>query len=250
MTIRILLYGVGLYAVLAGLVFFNAYTAKAAVVETITTSPLGTLQNIIGGASHQNQGAYPFTPSVDGFILPEAVVTGTIIDSGSPTDGMYVYIVDDASGSPGSTVLATSDTFFPTSTCADHDVTLDTVVPVTAATQYWVVIDRVGANDATNMYSICGQSGGGSSLRWDGSAWSSLGNQWRFVIDIDDSDTPGEVCPFNEDVSADSNACVVYAIAASATDAVPVDNTYQILFNGFILFYMSAFGIIYVFKRK
>ncbi len=74
---------------------------------------------------------------------------------GTPTDNLVVAICADNSGAPG-TVLASCSTLGSTidENLKWHEFQLSSRINLTAATTYWIVVDRDGAIDPNNYYKV------------------------------------------------------------------------------------------------
>jgi hypothetical protein len=76
-----------------------------------------------------------------------------LLKSGSPTDNVRVSLCSDSSGSPGSIIETVTLAGTSVSTvAADYDFTFNS--EILADTSYWITLDRSGANDTSNYYSI------------------------------------------------------------------------------------------------
>ena len=104
---------------------------------------------------------------------------------GNPSDNMLISIQADSSGAPSGVALATA-TEAGSGLNGDytaHNVDLDTLVTLTAATTYWVVFERSGSTDDTDYYGVAGSGtndyANGTHSRYR-SSWSNTTQDLQF----------------------------------------------------------------------
>jgi hypothetical protein len=96
----------------------------------------------------------------------------------APTDNLQILLHSDSSGSPGFAVAYGSYAGADMSDSMDWiAVTLNTDVTLTYGTDYWIVVQRSGANSHENYYVLdvngdCTYTGGAMKL-YDGAAWQA-----------------------------------------------------------------------------
>jgi len=207
---------------ITGLLVLATFLGGASLAKAQTVCVLGETSNNADNPITNvtvGPGAQPFTPTAD------CVVTGGTIQAhvtGSPTDDLEVYLYDDNSGDPGSSLEQCSDIDVQGAT-ANYDFTCAGTTTLTSGTQYWLYFSRTGAPSSSNYYRIDGLSG--SSLwpefeRFISASWSANGNVAQFSI-----------------------------TGATPSETTTVDNEVANLFYGFIMFYLSMFFVVWFFKR-
>ena len=131
---------------------------------------------VIGGTTgDSNKQAQSFTTSVSGSLT---TVTLSVKKVASPTDDLTVEIRET---SPTGTLLGTSETVAGaalTTSYVDTTFTFSTAVSLVAATKYYLVIQRSGARDVSNYFSLQGAASGnpyadGGKFSLDINVWSS-----------------------------------------------------------------------------
>lgn len=96
----------------------------------------------------------------------------------TPTDNLVVKLCANNAGVPG-TVLASSTVVGSTidENLKWHEFELSARVDLTAATTYWILVERSGATDAVNYYKVDANEdlgyASGSMKLWNGSGWAA-----------------------------------------------------------------------------
>ena len=151
------------------------------ILEAGTQGAVGSLAFGDVGARTRIAQSIQFTPgaAVVGFKLSLRKVS-------SPTDTVTLALQADTAGAPSGTDLQTVS--FAGSTLTSAFVTYEARFPtqaVAAATTFWLVFRRSGANDATNYYQSEGdnsnQYSGGTASSYNGTSWSNSANDLDFV---------------------------------------------------------------------
>jgi len=204
---------------------------------TITTS---TNFGNIGGVGQTGRVSYaaPFTTIGAGTMQ---TFTACLAAGGTPSDNVDLSLEADSAGTPSNTPIATAAVAGSSLTGTPTDISFSFSSPqsLSASTVYWLVLRRDGSLDGTNLYKPCGNTGSGTQ------AWAStLGTgTWdqdyvnfnqRYVIPIVEGGGGG----------GGGNA------TDSTTTASLVDSPTEDLFNGFVIFFMAAFGTMWVLRRR
>jgi hypothetical protein len=135
--------------------------------------------------------AMPFTPTANHTVTEVAV--GVTLDSG--TNGLVLSLNNDASGAPGTAVETWQLTNLPTALCCTVQVATDNAgIPVTAGTQYWIVLStnsteidtsagwnlsEIDQVDSATLAQYCSNDKGGYSCSEYGlqnDAWTTFPN--------------------------------------------------------------------------
>lgn len=83
-------------------------------------------------------------------------ITVSLFKAGTPADGVRIGLQSDSAGEPDDTYLdsdVVGQADIPTDAANRTDETVTGLsIPVTASTSYWLVLQRTGAQDGTNMF--------------------------------------------------------------------------------------------------
>jgi len=174
-----------------------------------------------------------------------------VVKQGSPADDIIVSVYDD-SGGPN-TLLGnyTVNNVYVLASCSGEITgTFSSPISVAASTMYWVVIQRSGSADFTHYYKTCGDAvgdsyaGGGAGYIDNGATFTDLtgaGYDLRITLDIQEGggggDTGSTTPPFTGGGPLSASTTIV-------------DNPTQDLWNGYMLFFLSMGGVLWLFKRN
>ena len=167
--------------------------------------------------------------------------------NGSPTDNVSITIEADSGGSPSGTALATSaltnGAYFDT--WSWHTFKFNSLVQLSAATTYWLVVRRSGAVDAGNYYQL--RSDGSAPTYADGEAksynpavWSALNSDLIFKVIPDrtkTADLRGYVVEYIKRPKFRLQGQFAIDVVGMITDKVPVDGetpTFERIYNKLI----------------
>jgi hypothetical protein len=142
-----------------------------------------------GNATTTSMQAQSFTTGT-AFSLAE--VRLALFKTGAPTDNVSVELHADSSNKPGATILGTATNVYTGASISTTATWLSfqfaTPVALSASTKYWVVVQRSGAVDASNFYTVrtntgSAYAGGGTSINNAG-IWTaeSATNDFAFQI--------------------------------------------------------------------
>jgi len=181
---------------------------------------------------------------------PEAAQTFTTVGAGDLVSfGVSFYTSNGASDDPvfrirtasgdeptGSDLAVKTYTgSVGTAACAITTITLDTPLPVSAATEYAIIFDRSGADSDTEFYSTCQDTdnvyAGGLWTEYDGATWTPRnGGANDALRDIFISTEPATTTP-----------------TGGATSTV--EQTQQNLFYGYALFLLSMVIMMWIIRK-
>jgi len=219
----------GLIFVMSFILAFSVFFGVAHADYSITNSTLPgtTVLNIRNSPTH-GQTAVQFTTSDAGTISSlEAAFDVT----GSPGTDLVVKIYTDTGGEPD-TSLGTSDAIAVPDGCTTYPAVFSTPVDVDASTAYWLVFDNEsGSVDGGGNYLNCGD-GTGNSLRWNGDSWDMFS----------DADIAYDISVVSEGGGGGGGG-------GGESSTSTVDQIHRNLFSGFVLFFISMFFVVFVFKR-
>jgi len=173
------------------------------------------------------------------------VVTAHVIlkKVNTSSDNVIVSVFATDGTKPTGSTLGDSDAVaissFSTG-CASVDFTFSTPVTISAATEYWLVLSRTGTLDNTNRPQVCGTSSGGDHQvtihRTDTGVWQDGGS-------LDTMQIGGSV-DITEGGGGGGGG------EATTTEPTVINNPNQDLFNGIVLFLVSFFGTVWLFRRR
>lgn len=217
-----------------------------AFAETITwASSSNDLDNY--GNTSQAKIAQPFTPSVN---ADTASVVFGVKPSGSPTDNVTIDIFADSAGLPsGSSLGGTSLPHGSIGSDCTTPITFPSItgLSLVGGTQYWVVFGRSGSQDGTNKYTYCGQDSTPGVFYYflNNTTWTlGWGNIFKQIVLTSSGGGGGSTD------GAFPNGSEVFPGQSASTTFSIVDNPTQDFFNGMVLFLMSFFGLIWIFKSR
>lgn len=158
-----------------------------------------------------------------------------LLASGSPSDDVTLKLYSESADRPA-TLLATGTNLDVTGGTATY--TSDIEYDLTNGTEYFIVLGRTGADDTTNYYHWRGKDSnvggifihGNLPSSWE--VWDVTGGSGVYTV------TSGE--PSEEEATTTS----------ATTTSITVSQDNQDLFNGFLLFFLGMWIIIYIFKRR
>jgi len=207
---------------------------------TITTgSGVQGVADVTGGTGTGQEGGVLFTTTGAG-----TTVGGTycLYKEGSPVDNTFIDIYATASNLPTGSSLGHSDAI-PTSAlgAGSGGASLQTYTfasPVTldAATQYALVVSMSGTRDTTNHPVVCGYV--------DANPWFDVKNNSGTWVDRGYGSDHTTIAVVEGGGGGGGGA------TSTAATSTPVNDPNRDLFNGFLLFFMSFFGMVWLFRRR
>lgn len=156
----------------------------------------------------------------------------------APTDNFIIGLFDDSAGAPGtelasSTIAGTSIT----TSYAYYAAQLTSSQTLTAATQYWLVMYRSGAQDASNYYATNGGAAnsysGGVAKYFAFSVWNTTGSPADYYFLAGMYALAGKVYKATGTVNSGSDAFVGFATASAAAAGDNVNVAMAGLLTGF-----------------
>lgn len=170
---------------------------------------------------------------------PISSVEANVYKVGSPIDGMEWALQSDDGGEPDGVdiVVSGSETITPTACGTPTTFEFTDAPALDDATTYWLVLRRTGDFDeGGNIYGVCQDTadpyaGGFEAYYHSGSLWTPRsGRDVRMTIYfVEGGGGGGET--------------------ATATSTV-INNPNQDFFNGVLLFLVSFFGTVWLFRRR
>jgi hypothetical protein len=149
----------------------------------------GASSLVFGAASSASAAAQSFTTS-SALTLTEVRVV--ILKTAAPTDNVSLTIQSDSSNKPSGSVLGTATNVYNganlSTTASWVSFQFATPVSLSASTKYWIVMQRSGAVDASNNYSMRYTTGsvyaGGGYSVLNAGVWGAENstNDWAFQI--------------------------------------------------------------------
>lgn len=189
----------------------------------------GTVNNAGFGNISNYWTATQFTPSCSGTISAGVFRSRTSVPN---SDNFRIYLESNSGGLPSNTVLAQDLTNVATdSACNDVNFTFEAPVDVVAGTVYWFVAGIPGGNAVSAPASCRGTAGGtyttnSTDTTWNGVTLTSFDMSFSMTVVEDVPEVP----------------------LGGATSTV--EQVQQNLYNGMVLFFISFFGLVWVFRKK
>jgi len=210
------------------LVWFFFPAAVFADYSIDTNSDMTGLMNFGDNATGgQEKLAQLFTTAGEGEIDEIQIC---LRENGTVADNLVMGLYTDNAGSPDTLVEDVTIVGDIGGSYARHTFTFATPVAVAATTNYWVVIGRSGGMDGSHNYAVCGEGTGSDFMYMRSSAWNSFGGEMNMAVSVLEAGGGGS------------------ATSTSAT-STPVDDPNRDIFNGILLFMVSFFGTVWLFRR-
>jgi len=169
---------------------------------------------------------------------PISSINAEVFKSGSPADGMIISIQEDVAGEPSGTDITVSDPENPPAdTCGQREFVFTGAPEMTDATQYWLIFKRSGTPGDTGSFSICSDGAepyavGPLWYHHNGDNWTEfLRNAVVELFFVTGGGGGGEP-------------------TATTTASTVINNPNQDFFNGVLLFLVSFFGTVWLFRRR
>lgn len=231
-----------IFSAIAVAAFFPLF-ASASVCAIYTTAGAGTQS--WGDTSSQEQIAQPFTVSSACVVNAVGIYAETL---GSPADSPVIELAANNAGVPG-TILDTGTNPTLTGSFAWATSTFSGGITVSPGSTYWIVYTRSGGRSPTDRYSttVDNTSPPFSPLnRYNGTSWSTL-STYNSLFEVDG--TPGSTPSPGLNPASEIFASSTLKESPVATYQI-VDNPTQDFFMGVLLFILTMFGIVYLFKVR
>lgn len=213
-----------------------ALPAGVFAYATTTTTTISAGIEAIGYVGGAHQIGQSFWTGLSGVITQADVCV--FHDGGTPTDNVNIDLEAMSSGHPsgvslssGTLPAASIDTNMTRKTFTMSAYTLG------ANTQYWLVISRSGDLSAVNFHTDCGDTTGANGLKEQVDLGAGFGSDRDLTISaIVTVDTAG---------GGGGSSSSGFSGGATST----LEQAQTNLFNGFLVFFISFFGVVWLLRR-
>ena len=192
---------------------FRTYGTSGASTSASTTDEFDDI-NIdtalaMGDAASRERRGQGVTPTADG---NTTTVSLWLKKVGAPTDFIQLWLYADNGGKPSTQLLGGSPLYsgqlLDTVDYTQVELKITSGVPLVSGTVYHIVVDRSGAIDAANYYTVgakaAGGYAGGASSLFNGASWSAATSDIAFalstvnlaglrILDVGDDEDPSQI---------------------------------------------------------